>query len=52
MNANTHLCFICNVEHAKQSGTVALKMPVLSGMPFCAAKLLAIPRKTFFQVRE
>jgi hypothetical protein len=52
MNANTHLCFIGNVEHPKQSGTAALRMPVLSGMPFCGAKLLAILSKAFFQVRE
>src|SRR5438094_2274106 len=45
------LYFVRNVEHRKQSATRPCRMPALIGMLVCAARLLAIPRKTFFQGR-
>src|SRR5205809_3975499 len=45
------LYFVPNVEHRKQSATRPCRMPALIGMLVCAARLLAIPRKTFFQGR-
>src|SRR5437773_9373962 len=45
------LYFVRNVEHRKQSATRPCRMLALIGMLVCAARLLAIPRKTFFQGR-
>src|SRR5436190_22411230 len=46
------LYFVRNVEYRKQSVTQSFTMPALIGMLLCTARLLAIPRKTFFQGRR
>src|SRR5438067_1387058 len=46
------LYFAWNVGYRKQSATRSFTMPALIGMLLCAARLLAIPRKTFFQGRR
>jgi hypothetical protein len=49
MSAKNPLDFVRNVEHPKQSGTRPFRMPALLGMLRCAAGLLALPGKAFFQ---
>src|SRR5947208_2614338 len=46
------LYFVRNVEYRKQSVTQSVTMTALVGMLLCTARLLAIPRKTFFQGRR
>src|SRR5437867_71919 len=51
MNTDNRLDF-WNMEHRKQSGTRAFRMPALLGILFCAAALLASPGKALAQAHK